>query len=283
MTMLSKVTPPTSIAALVEQSQNTDIAYLAEIFARSGFFADTRDAAQAMVKIQAGRELGLGAVASMTGIYIVKGRVSLAAQTMGLLVQRSNKYRYRQVELTDKVCTIRFFEGADPVGESTFTVAEANRAGTQNMGKFPKNMLWARAMSNGCRWYCPEVFGGPVYTPEELGEQVDGQGAPVQPLTIGPITPDRPRAADLLRPAPVDQPPEAAEPPAVPVDDGLQPALDRWKNAMADVAIDRNVSPSALAAMIDAKLTEYGFATVADSTADWRTKFLAAFAAGRIK
>jgi recombinational DNA repair protein RecT len=35
--------------------------------------------------------------------------------------------------------------------------------------KYPRNMLFGRAMTNGCRWYCPDIFGGKsVYTPEEL-------------------------------------------------------------------------------------------------------------------
>jgi len=38
-------------------------------------------------------------------------------------------------------------------------------------------MLFARAMSNGVRWYCPDVMNGSaVYTPEELGADVDQDG-----------------------------------------------------------------------------------------------------------
>jgi hypothetical protein len=38
-------------------------------------------------------------------------------------------------------------------------------------------MLFARAMSNGVRWYCPDVTNGnAVYTPEELGAEVDEDG-----------------------------------------------------------------------------------------------------------
>ena len=29
-------------------------------------------------------------------------------------------------------------------------------------------MLFARAMSNGVKWYTPDVFAGPVYVPEEM-------------------------------------------------------------------------------------------------------------------
>jgi hypothetical protein len=29
-------------------------------------------------------------------------------------------------------------------------------------------MLFARAISNGVKWYCPDIFSGPVYVPEEM-------------------------------------------------------------------------------------------------------------------
>src|SRR3972149_5956164 len=59
-----------------------DMVELGGILAKSGFFADSREAAQCVTKILAGRELGIGPVASMTGIYIVKGRVTLSANLM---------------------------------------------------------------------------------------------------------------------------------------------------------------------------------------------------------
>ena len=30
-------------------------------------------------------------------------------------------------------------------------------------------------MSNGVKWFCPDVFGGPVYSPDELGATVDAE------------------------------------------------------------------------------------------------------------
>jgi hypothetical protein len=49
-------------------------------------------------------------------------------------------------------------------------------------------MVFARAMSNGAKWFCAEIFNGPVYTPEEIeiGEDV-AQGAPAAaaPVVIG--------------------------------------------------------------------------------------------------
>src|SRR4051812_22101371 len=68
---------------------------LAEVMARSGFFGDSRDAAQAAVKILAGREMGFGVVQSMTGIHVVKGRITLSANLIAAAIRRSGRYDYR--------------------------------------------------------------------------------------------------------------------------------------------------------------------------------------------
>ena len=46
-------------------------------------------------------------------------------------------------------------------------------------------MLFARAMSNGVRWYCPDVFAGmAVYTPDEMGADVDGEGNVIEGVVV---------------------------------------------------------------------------------------------------
>ena len=62
---------------------------LAEVMAKSGFFTDARDAAQAVVKVLAGAEMGFGPVSSMTGVNIIKGKVSIGANLMAAAVRRS--------------------------------------------------------------------------------------------------------------------------------------------------------------------------------------------------
>jgi len=149
----------------------------ANAMAASGFFQDARQAAQAVVKILAGQELGVGPFTSMTGVYIIQGRPALSANIMAAAVKRSGRYNFRVIELTDTRCEIAFFENGQECGRSTFTADEARKAGTKNMDKYPRNMLYARAISNGVRWFCPDVLGGsPVYTPEELGAQVNEDG-----------------------------------------------------------------------------------------------------------
>ena len=146
----------------------TEIMSIGKAFAESGMFPDIKSAAQAIVKIQAGAELGIAPFAAMSGIHIISGKPTIGAGVMAAMVKSSGKYNYRVIEQTDKVCSIEYYEGAEMIGTSTFTIEDAKKAGTKNTEKFPRNMLFARAMSNGVKWYTPDVFAGPVYVPEEM-------------------------------------------------------------------------------------------------------------------
>jgi len=149
----------------------SDIMTLGKAFAESGMFPDIKSAAQAVVKIQAGQEIGLPPFASMAGIHIISGKPTIGAGLIAATIKGSGKYDYRVTEQTDKICAITFFQGKEVLGTSTFTFEDAKKAGTKNIDKFPKNMLFARAISNGVKWFCPDIFSGPVYVPEEM-EQV---------------------------------------------------------------------------------------------------------------
>ena len=166
--------------AITIKDQNMDIMKLGEILTQSGYFQDARQAAQAIVKVLAGQEIGLGPIASMTGIYIIKGRVTLSANAMAAVIKNSDKYDYRVAELDNEHCKIEFYQGDEKVGISEFTLEDAKLAGLLSKGetwqKFPRNMLFARALSNGAKWFCADVFaGGSIYTPDELGANIDAE------------------------------------------------------------------------------------------------------------
>ena len=153
----------------VEQLPVNEIMSMGKAFAESGMFPDTKTMAQAVVKIQAGQEIGVPPFAAMTGIHIIQGKPSIGAGLMASRLKGSGKYDYKIVKHDKTICSIEVFQGSKSIGISTFTKEDATKAGTKNMDKFPENMLFARAMSNAVRWYAPDVFSGPVYTPEELG------------------------------------------------------------------------------------------------------------------
>jgi len=178
-----------------------ELGRIGQIFVTSGFFSDTKDAAQAIVKVMAGQELGFAPIASMTGVYIMKGKVSLSANLMAAAIKRSGRYTFKVLQLDAKECSIEFYEilggKRESIGISSFTMAEAAQAGLAGSAtwkNFPRNMLYARAMSNGAKWYCPDVFGGPIYTPDELGAAVDGETGemvdlePEKPATVNSAT-----------------------------------------------------------------------------------------------
>ena len=152
---------------------------LGNVFVDSGMFKDIKTQAEAAVKILAGRELGLAPLESMTNIYIVNGKVALQAKIIGSLIKKSNKYDYKVNKLDSEECEITFYEveheddgpgiKKTEVGKSTFTIKDAAKAGLVNKQvwkDYPRNMLFARALSNGARWFTSDVFCG--YTAEEV-------------------------------------------------------------------------------------------------------------------
>lgn len=165
-----------------------DIYRVGKMLALSGYFDAKGNSdmaiAQVCTKILAGREMGYGPFASVQGIHIIQGKPSVSANLMAAAVKASGRYDYRVRNMGDDAVSIEFFEVTngkrESLGVSSYTLKEAGAAGlTSNptWKKFPRNMLFARALSNGVRWFCPDVFNGSaVYVPEELGAEVDGDG-----------------------------------------------------------------------------------------------------------
>ena len=132
-----------------------DLSRIGKMMAISGYFSDARDAAQAAVKVQAGLEMGFGPFASMTGIHIIQGRPAVGANLMASAVKANPRYDYRVRKMDDSEVIIEFFEfeggKKESIGTSSFTIDDARKAQVKNLEKFPRNMLFARAMSNGIR------------------------------------------------------------------------------------------------------------------------------------
>lgn len=187
------------MSAIVPATQSSlvtsigDMQKIASTLAASGYFKDTKDAPQAFVKVLAGHELGIPPFASMTGIHIIQGKPEIGANILAALVKSSGRYNYRVTRMDEAACVIAFFERWDgkwePAGESTFTIEDAKKAGTQNINKFPRNMLFARAISNGVKWFCPDITSGQTtYTDGEISGNED---AP-PPFPMAAPVPQRP-------------------------------------------------------------------------------------------
>ena len=130
------------------------------------------------------------------------------------------KGKEQHVTVPTRVVDDAFFEDGKGIGRSRFTLQDAQKAGlngSDNWRKYPRNMLFARALSNGVKWYCPDVTGGPAYTPDELGAVVDEDGEVIEAEVVErPTPPIHQPVADQSRriqTGPVQPPPE---PPAQP-------------------------------------------------------------------
>jgi hypothetical protein len=177
--------------ALVQYRDFDEVQRVSKAMVASGYFKDAADVAKAITKIMAGQEMGLGPFSSMTGIHIIKGKPVLGANLIATLIKNDPRYDYRILKLDNDGCSIAFFENGKQVGESGFTADDAKAAGLagDNWRKFPRNMYFARAISNGAKWYTPGVFGGsPVYTPDELGADIDEDGY----VTVVDVEPEPP-------------------------------------------------------------------------------------------
>ncbi len=117
--------------------------------ARSGLFPDITRVSQAVVKVLAGRELGIGPFAAMSDIHIIEGKPVIGARILAALVRQSAVYDYEIVEWTNERCAIDFFRHGQKL-EPTLTFTEENahraeldqptRAGkSSNHMKFPRN------------------------------------------------------------------------------------------------------------------------------------------------
>ena len=192
-------------AAPVWSSTDTDlmltsldeIERVAVCCAESGYYKDVRDASQAVVKMLAGREMGIGPIRALSEIHIIEGKPCASATAIAANVKKSGRYDFRVRERSNERCELEFFErGPGPegyvaVGTVGWTLEDAQRAGLSgkaNWKKYPRAMLFARALTEGVRTFCPDAAGGVVYTPEELmpSHRAREDGTPID------VTPPKP-------------------------------------------------------------------------------------------
>lgn len=156
------------------QPQINELDQWAERLFQSGNFTDTKSIAQAFVKIAAGAELGLNPFQSMSGVHLIQGKPVVGAGLLASLLDRDPAYDYavqwEPDEATAEACVVTVLKHGKLRGTSRFSVEDAKQAGIyrDNWLKYPKAMMFARAMSQAVRWYAPGATGGSVYVEGEI-------------------------------------------------------------------------------------------------------------------
>ena len=168
---------PTYAATFTQQLEPRnpdDLRTMAKFIHESKLFSAYGTPQAVFAVVMAGRELGLGAMASLRAFHVVEGRPTLAADFIRSLVLTSNKAEYfRCTERTATSATFVTKRVGAPMEQSlTFTMEDAKTAQLvkPNSGwtKHPADMLAKTASTKLARLEYPDVTFG-LYAPEELG------------------------------------------------------------------------------------------------------------------
>lgn len=154
----------------------------------SGYFKDMTSLSKAITKALIGQEMGMGLVQSMNSLYVIDGRVAMDSHAIRNTAVIAG-YSIKTIELNEQRCilewTIRKDNKEEVLGVSEYTWEDATKAGLtakSNWQKFPKDMLFARAVTRGARMYANQAFANqPVYEREEL-DPVEGKYIDLGPL-----------------------------------------------------------------------------------------------------
>ncbi len=162
------------VAGLDMVNSLADVLKLAETLAQArggGFIPDHfKNASQVAAVILAGRELGVGPMASLRSFYLVNGKLGMDASFVsGRMLAHGIGLEW--LTDTDECASVKLTRPGCAPYVSTFSRADAERAGLWNSAtwrKYPRAMLRARAITAGARAYAADAFSGSVYTREEL-------------------------------------------------------------------------------------------------------------------
>jgi hypothetical protein len=125
-----------------------------------------------LLVLLAAHDLGIPATQALSKLHIVDGKLSMAAEMMVALVLRDGHELWGDTENSTEfaVCYGRR-KGSPEITRVVFTMDDAKLAGLDQRTtwkKYPKSMLWARAVSMLCRQVFPDSVAGVSYTPDEL-------------------------------------------------------------------------------------------------------------------
>lgn len=129
-----------------------------------------KNAEQAIVIAQKGRELGLDPLYSLSVIHMINGSPALEGEVMlALVLKRYPKASIEWLEVSNKKASVRMAREDGQPSTFTFTIEEANQAGLTNKDvwkKYTADMLSWRAVARAVRRLFPECIMG-CLTPDE--------------------------------------------------------------------------------------------------------------------
>jgi len=183
---------------------------------------------QVLVIIMAGREMGLGPWASVQEINLIQGKPELSAKAHLAMVYKSNpNHQVEFVETSDERCIIKAKRSNEANFQTfTYTVDDAKAAGNLgkgNYGKYLRDMLRARCITQVVRSKFPDSCLAMGYEPSELGHanHRDDASEAGSSNESAHEPDDKPNAREVT-PAPTTEPVVQTSPPDGPINQPLE-------------------------------------------------------------
>lgn len=164
--------------------------------------------ANILLAIQTGAPLGFTASQSISGIHVIKGKPTMSADMTAAAIRRAGHRLRVRGDDTHAVAVLIRSDDPDFEYKSEWTMERAKRAGllgNQTWSKYPAAMLRARAITEVARAGASEALYGVIYTPEELGADVNEDGEPVEIQTAPAPAPRREAAPKQTGLSPEEQ------------------------------------------------------------------------------
>ena len=165
-----------------------------------------------LAQIQLGHELGVSPMTALSGIHVIKGKPTISANLMITLIMASDKGIIEVLKETNEVVEIKGTRYGvngrkDTEYVTSFTIQDAQKAqltGNDNWKKYPKDMLFSKALGRCARRLFPDVIQG-MYAQGELDGPSFGNGPDV--VSDMGINPDK-----EVKPEPAKKAPKKSEP-----------------------------------------------------------------------
>lgn len=145
---------------------------LADQFYKAGCFgADVKNPQQALVKMQAGFEMGMPPVEAMNSLYIVNGHITIFGTAMAKRL-RLHGWEIKYDDKTDE-CTVTIKKGNEEYSY-TATATELRKLNSKAFAFAPKEKLRWHALSRIIRFHVPEVLEAGIGYLKEEAEDMRG-------------------------------------------------------------------------------------------------------------
>jgi len=184
-----------------------------------------KTAEEAFAILQKGRELNMPPMEAFELLTVIQGKATVSPKGQLALIHRSGQLEKMDVQDDGDTCTVTMIRRGGSTHTTTFSMEDAQVAGllaNTSWKKYPANMRRWRAIGYCADVLFPDVTGG-MYRPEELGTEVNEDGAPVTIDAEVIATP-----VDVVESPPVDVKPA----PPVEVDDHTKRLLALYKRSV---------------------------------------------------